>query len=221
MKGRGCGIVARQELVQQSSQTVDIGLWRCLCSTILFWGGIPRRAKGNGVSGLPWLKAARNTKVDEVEMAVGCAHDIGRFQVTEDDGWFASVQIVENRTELDADVEDFMEGQSLRFPYLTPYDIQILLQRFTLDEVYDEVPMLTISKVVVHAWEVGMHEIRQQVYFAIEGVGGINNLLRLEVTQVDFLDSYQAIIATGILRLVDCTEAALPYRTNDTVAVSQ
>src|SRR6266849_1935722 len=109
----------------------------------------------------------------------------------------------------------------MQFSCLTPNSIQILLQRFALDEVYDKVPMLAVGEVAVHTREVGMREVRQKEHFAIEGVGGIDNLLWFEVTQIDFLDSNQSIIALDVLRFVDCAKAALPYGTYNSIAISK
>ena len=81
--------------------------------------------------------------------------------------------------------------------------------------------MLAVGEVVVHAREVGMREVRQEAYFAVEGVGGINYLLWFEVTQIDFFDSYQAIIALSIPRFVDGTIATLSYGTYDSIAISK
>src|SRR5260370_34137819 len=106
----------------------------------------------------------------------------------------------------------------MQFSCLTPNSIQILLQRFALDEVYDKIPMLAAGEVAVHTREVGMREVRQKEHFAIEGVGGIDNLLWFEVTHIDFLDSNQAIITIGILRFVDCAESALSHGAYDTIA---
>ena len=100
-------IVAGQKLVEEDAQAVDIRTRRCLRPAILFGSGIAGRAERNGIVQLPWLEVASNAKVDQVEMAVRGAHDIGRFEVAEDNRWLAAMQVVKHTTELNANSENF------------------------------------------------------------------------------------------------------------------
>src|SRR5256884_8617820 len=91
-----------------------------------------------------------NAKVNQVEMAGRCSHHIGWLEITEDDGWLTSMEVFKHCTKLYTYFENFFECQT---PILC--SLQVLLQRFTFDVVYHEIPMLSISKVVVYARQVG------------------------------------------------------------------
>ena len=95
--------------MQQSTETIDIGAWRRLGLAILFGCGISWRAKGDGILQFSGLEATRNAKVDEIEFACRCTHNIGGFEVTKDDNGFTSVQIVKNGTEPNTEREDLVQ----------------------------------------------------------------------------------------------------------------
>src|SRR6266699_2813909 len=143
-----------QQLVKESSQAVDVCPGSCLRSSILFWGGIAWGAKRDGIPGLPWFKVASNAKVNQVDMTGRCSHHIGWLEIAEDDRRLASMEVIKHCTELDTNIEDFFKWQAS-----THCSIQVLLQCFTLDEVHHEIPMLSISEVVVYTWQVGVCQV--------------------------------------------------------------
>jgi hypothetical protein len=96
----------------------------------LLRGGIAWRTKRHGISRLSWFEVAGDTKVDEVEMTIGCPHDIGWFEITEDDGRYARVQVVKHSAELETDIEDFLKREMPTLCFL-----QIVLQIFAFNEL--------------------------------------------------------------------------------------
>src|SRR6266700_2392194 len=148
-------VVPCQKLVKQSSQAVDVCSRSCLRSSILFWGGIAWGAERDSIHGLSWLKVASNAKVNQVEMTGRCAHHIGWLEITEDDGRLSRMEIVKHSTKLNTNSEDFLRWQTP-----TPCSIQVPLQRLTFDEVCHEIPVLSISEVVVYTWQVGECQVR-------------------------------------------------------------
>src|SRR6266704_798745 len=149
------GIVACQELVKHGSQAIDICLGGCLCSTVLFWGRIAGGTQGLCIPELSRFEVTGNAEVNEVEMSSRRAHDIGWFEIAENDRRLASVQVVEHCAELDANINDLFCWKASM-----PCFVQVPLQRFALDEVCHEIPVLRIGKVVVQAWQVGMRQAR-------------------------------------------------------------
>ena len=81
-------------MVSRGTQAIDIRTGSRLCFAILFGGGIARRAKGNGILGLPWFEVPSTAEVNQVEMTIRGHHDVGRLEIAEDDRWLATVQIV-------------------------------------------------------------------------------------------------------------------------------
>src|SRR6266699_2811770 len=73
--------------------------------------GIARPAKGDGISGLAQLKAPGNAEIDEVKRTRGRQHDIGRFEVTEDDGRQLTMQVIKHPTEADADFKHLLYAE--------------------------------------------------------------------------------------------------------------
>src|SRR5689334_9163302 len=83
-------IFACQHVMEDSTQTINVRAWCCLCLAILFWGSIARRAKGHGVACLPRLKLARNAKVDQIDTLTtlaGSEHDVGGLEIAENKRW--------------------------------------------------------------------------------------------------------------------------------------
>src|SRR5947209_2919445 len=99
--------------MEEYAHAVDVALRRCLCLTILFRRGIAWRAKRNGIFRLSGLEMACDAEVDQVEMPRGRIHNIRRFQVTEDDGRMACVQVMENGAELQPDIKRFLQRETL------------------------------------------------------------------------------------------------------------
>ena len=124
-------------------------------SAVLLRGCIAWGTERSRIPRLPWFEVTGDAEVDKVEVTIGCAHDIGRFEITVDDGRFARVQVVEYRTELHAYVEHLLSWEaSIR------HSGQVALQCFALDEVEHEVPVPCVGKVVMYAWQVGMLQAR-------------------------------------------------------------
>jgi hypothetical protein len=88
------GVLTREQEVQQCAQTVDIRLGSGLGTTILFRSRIAWRAKALRIPGLSRLIASRNPKIDQVQLASERAQNVARFEITEDNGRLATVQVV-------------------------------------------------------------------------------------------------------------------------------
>src|SRR6266704_3918201 len=157
------GIVACQELVKHGSQAIDICLGSCLCSTVLFWCGIAGGTQGFRINGLTRFAVTGNAEVNEIEMSSGRAHNIGWFEIAEDDRRLASVQVVEHCAELDANINDLLSWKASIHCF-----VQVPLQRFALDEVCHEIPVLRVGKVVVQARKVGMRQAREYEHLTVE-----------------------------------------------------
>ncbi len=50
----------------------------------------------------------RDAEVDEEQVPLGGAHDIGWLEIAEDDGRLMVVQVAQHSTQLHADIQDFL-----------------------------------------------------------------------------------------------------------------
>src|SRR6266700_1956969 len=117
-KIEGCfaRIFAREKLVKDHAQAIDIGTRCGLRPAILFGSSIARRAKRDSVSGLSRLEAAGYTKIDDGDLAAWCAHDVARLQIAKDDWWLLSMQVFQYCAELYTDMQ-----------YLAQWDVALRL----------------------------------------------------------------------------------------------
>ncbi len=89
--------------MEQCPQAIDIRAWSRLRFTILLRCSIAWGAESDGISSLSWLEVACNAKVDQIDVPIRGQHDVGRFEVAEDDGRLACMEIVKNGAELYCD----------------------------------------------------------------------------------------------------------------------
>src|SRR5260370_37826025 len=123
-----------------------------------------------------------------------------------------AVQVAQHSTQLHADIQDFLHWQ------LATRCREVLLQGVALNEVHHQVPAPTLRKMIIDAWEVAMKQPTQQVCLALEGVGGLCDLLEVQVPLAHLLASDGAISNLGLLCLVDRPHATLPYTAQDAIA---
>ncbi len=94
--------------MQRGTQGINICTRSCLCFAILFRGSIAWRAESNGIPGLSWLKVAGYAKVNQVDLPMWCQQNISRFEIAEDDGRLARMQVTKHRTELNTDIKNLL-----------------------------------------------------------------------------------------------------------------
>src|SRR5437762_1662245 len=99
-------------------------------------------------------------------MVVGGQHDVGGFEVAEDNRWLARVQVVEYRAELYADIEYFLNGQ------LASHFVEVRFQSFALNVIHDEVPAAGIVKLFINPRQVGVGQAGEEEGFAFESFDG-------------------------------------------------
>src|SRR5207248_1155584 len=97
--------------IEYHPQSIDIRAWRCLRLPILLRCCISRRTKGSSILSLPRLKVAYNAKIDQVDMSIRRPHDIVRLEVAKDNRWLLHMQVVQYRTQLDADLHHLLYWQ--------------------------------------------------------------------------------------------------------------
>src|SRR5260370_23169175 len=147
-------------------------------------------------------------------MSRGCAHDVSRFEVAEDNGRLAHMQVVKHGTELNTDLEYFCERKNLscRLP-------QVIVQGVALDKIADQVQKPHFGKLRVNARQVGMRQAGQQQGFAGEGVGGFDKFLLAQAALAHLLDGNQPVARFEIDSLVDGAETTPANLANDTIAL--
>ncbi len=79
--------------------------------------------------------------------------------------------------------------------------------------------MLRIGEGIVNGGQIGMLQVREQAHFAVEAVGGLNDLLDAEAPQVDLFDGYDGIALQCIYRFIDSAEAAGSDLRKNTIAL--
>src|SRR5437588_8621505 len=103
--------MARQQVVQGGTQSVDIGergeRWS---SCQQFRGDVAGRARHGEIGVLYRQVGAGDVEIDQKEASVSRKHDILRFDVAKRDGGLARVQIVQDRAELDPHTEYLLHG---------------------------------------------------------------------------------------------------------------
>src|SRR2546429_3621805 len=97
--------------MQQCSQAVDIRLRRCQLAKLL-WCSVPNRSIGNRILRLSRFEEACNAKVDQVYLPGWSAHNIGGFEIAENDWWSMTVQVMQHMAELHRSEEHTSELQS-------------------------------------------------------------------------------------------------------------
>src|SRR5579859_1000638 len=108
MEGVLSRIFAREQLVEQGAQAIEVALWRSLLFAVLFRGSVAWGAQRDRIPGLSGFEVARNTEVDQEEMPFGGAHNVGGLEVAKDDRWLACMQIVQYFAELQPDAAYFV-----------------------------------------------------------------------------------------------------------------
>src|SRR5579863_2203743 len=132
--------------MQNNSQAVNIGARGGLRFAILLWRGVSRGTEGNGVFRLSRLEVTRDAKIDQVDLARGGAHDVGRFEIAKDYRWLLRVEIIQDGTELNPDIEDFAQERTFvgRFAL-------VFLECFAHDKVHDQVPVSRALEMFIQA----------------------------------------------------------------------
>src|SRR5215471_1865010 len=93
MKRRQCRIIPCQQLVERSAKAVDVRARRRLRLAILFWRSITWRTEGGGILHLACLEMTGDAEVDQVDEFLSCDHDVTGFEIAENDGLLARVQV--------------------------------------------------------------------------------------------------------------------------------
>src|SRR5260370_25608485 len=96
-------IIPCQQLVERSAKAVDVRARRRLRLAILFWRSITWRTEGGGNLHLACFEMTGDAEVDQVDESPWCEHDVAGFEVAENDGLLARVQVVQHTTKLYTD----------------------------------------------------------------------------------------------------------------------
>jgi hypothetical protein len=87
-----------KQFMEDDSQAVDVGSGVGLCLSVLLWGRIAGSAHDACVFGLAVLEETCDAEVNELQDARASDHDVGGFQVPEDDRWGLAVEVGEDVT---------------------------------------------------------------------------------------------------------------------------
>src|SRR5579884_3526367 len=105
---------------------------------------------------------AGDAEIDKVELFSRGTHNVGRFEVAEDDRWLAMVQVIEDGAEFKANRERIFEREAL-----TGLAKHVVFKRLALDEVHDEIPVSALHEVVIDMRQVRVHEVGKQARLAL------------------------------------------------------
>src|SRR6266567_6882312 len=103
-----CRIIPCQQLVERSAEAVDIRTRRRLRLAILFRRGVAGRTKSGCILHLARFEMTGDAEVDQVDESPWCEHDVTGFEVAENDGLLARVQVVQHTTKLYTDAKGFL-----------------------------------------------------------------------------------------------------------------
>jgi len=73
-------------MVQCDTQRINVRPRIGLAATMLLRRCVAGRAHDLGVAGLAGLEEASDPEVDQLDLSLGCEHDVAGFQVAENDG---------------------------------------------------------------------------------------------------------------------------------------
>src|SRR5713101_3463162 len=93
-------IIPCQQLVERSAKAVDVRSRRRLRLAILFRRGVAGRTESRCILHLACLEMTGDAEVDQVDESPWCEHDVAGFEVAENDGLLARVQVVQHTTKL-------------------------------------------------------------------------------------------------------------------------
>ena len=117
-------IAARDQMMQCSSQTIDITPGTGLTvPSILLRRRIAGRAKAGGIIGTVRFKYSGRAKINQGNLPVRLQHDIGRFQIPVNDGGVSGMKIMQYLAELNSPGYHIFHGEGKLLPR------QALLQR--------------------------------------------------------------------------------------------
>ena len=148
---------AGQQVVEGGAQSVQVGTGLGLPLTIVLRRGIALGAHLCRVGGLARLVEAGDAKINQPDCAMPVNHDVGRFQVTVDDGRALGVEVGQHVAQLFRPAQHVVHGQRPTGP------IQPLLQRLALDESHDQKVLACFLKEVNGQRQVGVAQIEEQV----------------------------------------------------------
>src|SRR5579875_1238287 len=207
-------IIAGQHLVESGSQGVDVSAWRGLRPAILFGGGVAGGSERGCIFGLPWFEVPGNAEIDQVDMPMWGEHDVCGFEIAEDDGWLPHMQIFKHGAKLDTDLQHFFDREL--FPI---HLMEMLLHRFTFDEVHHQVPASHVGELFVDTWEIGVRQAGQQHGLAIESGSSLGKLLGAEIILAHLLNGDEPVAELEIGGFIDGPKTTLADLLQDTIAL--
>src|SRR5579883_334683 len=187
--------------MEQYTQAVNVAAWGGLSFAILLWRGVSRRAEWHSIFDLPWLEMARNAKIDEIDLFSRSTHNIGGFEIAENDRRLAMVQVIEDGAEFKANGKRFFERKAM-----IGLAKHVVFERFALNEVHNEIPVSTLAEVVIDMRQVGMHKIGKHTRLALEVFNGLASFLRAKTALAHFFDG-DLTTKLHILCLIDSSKS--------------
>ncbi len=122
-----------------------------------------------------WIKSARNSKVDQLHIAFRCDHDIAWFEVAQDNGRCARMNVAQCLADLHhpANNSFFIQWTFVIFKHL--------VQAAPRDKLHYKVVVTPFLKVQDHRGNTGVLEIKQQVNLFVEAFDGGFTFLRARI----------------------------------------
>ena len=146
--------MARQQVVQGGTQSVDIGEWGerwDLCQQ--FRGDVAGRARRREIGVPHRYMGAGDVEVDQNEPPVSGKHHILRFDVAKRESGLLRVQIIQDRAELDPHAKHLLHRREVS---LCQVAVKVLGERLSLDKLHHHTCLGVINNQVVEAGNAGM-----------------------------------------------------------------
>src|SRR5215469_13960134 len=128
-------VISAEQLIQCTTQGIYVGASVGLGFAVLLWRSEAWGTQHLGISRAPRSKDPRDTKVDELDLAVGRQHDVAGLEIPEDDGRLLAVKIAEHRGDLLCPAQHIC----LRQAAAAAACLLVLLQRLAVNIVHDQI----------------------------------------------------------------------------------
>ena len=209
-----------QQVVGGGSQGIHIALGVRFAHPVLLGGRVVQRHRprpGGGIAGGVIHLGDAKVHQDGLPLWGGGGAgdaDVGRFQVTVDDGRFLGVQVAQRLAHLDDPAQGFFVGQGGAGP------LQHHFQVFAFDIIHHQVlPLPGDDEIIAHPRQVGVAQLEEQAGFELELAceGGVpRGRPGFEV----FLQSHCAV-QVEVPGQINCAKTTLSEQALDAVAVVQ
>jgi hypothetical protein len=154
-----------EAVMQCDAQAIDISTSISL-KKAHFGSSVAQCTKSPRITRFSCFKQACDAKVDQIDPSFRGYHNVGGFEVAEDDrGMLPIMKIDQYITQLHSVVQDKIDGQ-----WMPPHTLYVFEQRLTLYELHHKVVAASFLKPIIDTREMSMAQRAKNLHLLIEEV---------------------------------------------------